>query len=549
MNVNKKLGRLKQWAGERMGGEIKTNVSDDFKMLEMEMNLRQEGMDRLHKAMGAYVRAISKRSEGEDKEKLFPIGNLGGVMVAHGEDFASNSEFGQCLTTFGRTNERISRIQEQYVMAATSSWLESLERSLNQLKEYQAARKKLENRRLAYDTSQAKMQKARREDFRVEEELRSQKLKYEEANDEVLRRMQDIKEAEPENTADMSAFLDAQLSYHEKCREVLLQLKDDWPAGPTQQFNSYGRRATLTRSNTSFNERVAEEDIHRTTSHPTSHHREPSRSREVSASRPALGGRKPTFEGPTQLRRGPSPSPGPGSLRNSIRAAGDSTNPAVSGNAAGIANARSQLRVISQGYSGGNDGYYDSTDDAASPVRGSPDQYHSSTSSSPLRTVPASHSVPGSGTATPMKKPPPPPPPSRSKKPPPPPPPAKRDRTTREKEKQPARPRPSALRHRPSISQGPQRSLHHATAALPRRISALCPPIRGFASLHPSPIARRPSPIAQAANPISVLHIAQTQSSYATNHLTTTPSPSAPAHPLCPVASLPAGMISAIATR
>lgn len=55
-------------------------------------------MERLNKAMAAYVRAISKRSEGEDKEKLFPIGNLGGVMVAHGEDFASNSEYGQCLT-------------------------------------------------------------------------------------------------------------------------------------------------------------------------------------------------------------------------------------------------------------------------------------------------------------------------------------------------------------------------------------------------------------------------------------------------------------------
>ena len=43
MNVNKKLGRFKQWAGERMGGEVKTNVSDDFKSLEIEMGLRQEG--------------------------------------------------------------------------------------------------------------------------------------------------------------------------------------------------------------------------------------------------------------------------------------------------------------------------------------------------------------------------------------------------------------------------------------------------------------------------------------------------------------------------
>lgn len=43
MNVNKKLDRLKQWAGERMGGEAKTNVSDDFKALEIEMGLRHEG--------------------------------------------------------------------------------------------------------------------------------------------------------------------------------------------------------------------------------------------------------------------------------------------------------------------------------------------------------------------------------------------------------------------------------------------------------------------------------------------------------------------------
>ena len=43
MNVNKKLDRFKQWAGERMGGEIKTNTSDDFKALEVEMGLRHEG--------------------------------------------------------------------------------------------------------------------------------------------------------------------------------------------------------------------------------------------------------------------------------------------------------------------------------------------------------------------------------------------------------------------------------------------------------------------------------------------------------------------------
>lgn len=114
--------------------------------------------------------------------------------------------------------------------SATSSWLESTDRSLAQMKEYQAARKKLETRRLAYDTSLAKMQKAKKEDFRVEEELRSQKAKYEETNEDVFRRMQDIKEAEADSVADLTAFLDAELAYYDKCRDVLLQLKKDWPA-------------------------------------------------------------------------------------------------------------------------------------------------------------------------------------------------------------------------------------------------------------------------------------------------------------------------------
>jgi len=151
-------------------------------------------------------------------------------MVSHGQDFSPDSEFGNCLTHFGRANEAIARRQEAFVGAATGHWLESLERSLAQLKEYQAARKKLEARRLAYDASLAKMQKARKEDFRVEEELRAQKAKYEESSEDVYRRMEDIKEAEVESVADLSQFLEAELTYHESCRNILLELRKNWPA-------------------------------------------------------------------------------------------------------------------------------------------------------------------------------------------------------------------------------------------------------------------------------------------------------------------------------
>lgn len=43
MNIIKKLDRVTQWAGEKMGQETKTAASDEFKSLELEMALRHEG--------------------------------------------------------------------------------------------------------------------------------------------------------------------------------------------------------------------------------------------------------------------------------------------------------------------------------------------------------------------------------------------------------------------------------------------------------------------------------------------------------------------------
>src|SRR4051812_7172834 len=116
-------------------------------------------MDRLQQSTSAYIKSLSKRDQGDGKEKQLPVGYLGSTLVSHGDDFEPDSEFGQCLLGLGRANERIARMQETYCANATSSWLESAERSLIQMKEYQAARKKLESRRLAYDTATAKMQK------------------------------------------------------------------------------------------------------------------------------------------------------------------------------------------------------------------------------------------------------------------------------------------------------------------------------------------------------------------------------------------------------
>lgn len=54
-------------------------------------------MDKLHSTMNTYVKSMSKRKEGDDKEKMLPVDVLAQAMIAHGEEFESDSLFGTCL--------------------------------------------------------------------------------------------------------------------------------------------------------------------------------------------------------------------------------------------------------------------------------------------------------------------------------------------------------------------------------------------------------------------------------------------------------------------
>lgn len=54
-------------------------------------------MVKLQSSMNEYVKWLSRRAEGMDREKGVPAAILGRTMIAHGEDFDNDSEFGNCL--------------------------------------------------------------------------------------------------------------------------------------------------------------------------------------------------------------------------------------------------------------------------------------------------------------------------------------------------------------------------------------------------------------------------------------------------------------------
>ena len=97
------------------GGGDKTDTNEDFKSLEVEMSLRQDGinycicllvitidstqtgMEKLHSSMNHYMKHLNRREYGEGKDRHTAVGHLGTTMVRHGEEFDDGSKFGECL--------------------------------------------------------------------------------------------------------------------------------------------------------------------------------------------------------------------------------------------------------------------------------------------------------------------------------------------------------------------------------------------------------------------------------------------------------------------
>ena len=102
--------------------------------------------------------------------------------------------------------------------------ISNMERSLAAMKDYQAVRKKLESRRLTYDSALSKVQKARKEDAKLDEELRAAKARYEESNDLAHQRMSSIRAAESNSLEDISGFIEAEADYFASAHDILSQL-------------------------------------------------------------------------------------------------------------------------------------------------------------------------------------------------------------------------------------------------------------------------------------------------------------------------------------
>lgn len=102
--------------------------------------------------------------------------------------------------SYGQAESRIAMLQEDYLNAVKEDYMDTLERGMQEYREYLNLRKKLESRRLDYDAKLSKLQKAKKEKPELEQEMQASKMKYEETEYDLIQKMmylQDFEVSDP----------------------------------------------------------------------------------------------------------------------------------------------------------------------------------------------------------------------------------------------------------------------------------------------------------------------------------------------------------------
>lgn len=246
MKVNKRIGKLKQWTGEKLGGQQKTELSEDFQSLEQDVELRKAGVEKMYSVSKEYSKHLTRKLEAEGTEtgKVLPIDGLGLVLANHGDEFGSDSSFGEALVSFGKAQQQMATATANFADHMNSGWLTSLEKSLAQMSEYTNQRKKLDSRRLTYDAMLAKVQKSKKEKRDLEDDLRVAKNRYEETSEEVQERAVAIQDSEADQMIALTRLLEIESNWVDEQKRILDDLKRSWVDPSAFKVGSGERKKT-----------------------------------------------------------------------------------------------------------------------------------------------------------------------------------------------------------------------------------------------------------------------------------------------------------------
>ncbi|ORX98225.1 BAR-domain-containing protein [Basidiobolus meristosporus CBS 931.73] len=245
--IGKNLGKFKQWTEEKLGKANRTESSDEFIKLELETDQRKEIVEKLYMASELYLKTLEKKKKGtEDKNKISPLLGLAYSLIAQGQTLPQESPFGQAMLKFGEAQEQIANNQLNYANKLRADYVSGLEGAMNEMKELQQARKKLESRRLDYNAKLNTVQRAKKEKPELEEQMRAAELKFNESLEDTYSRMIDIRNAEELHMQQLAMFYDSELEYYQRSVEILTNIRDIFnESKSTNYYNAIRRNPSL----------------------------------------------------------------------------------------------------------------------------------------------------------------------------------------------------------------------------------------------------------------------------------------------------------------
>ncbi|KAF9929385.1 hypothetical protein FBU30_001589 [Linnemannia zychae] len=255
-------------------------MDDDFSELQTETEAQRIALEKLYDSSHAYLKAISKRVEGEDKYKGLAIETFGISMSAQSYTLPEGSAYREALHQMGDAHQNIGAAQGE--LLTTILFLDTnvsysrpdVDDSLNRPTQ-QALEKKLHSKRLDYDAKLAKVQKAKKEKPEWEEEMQAAKAKYEDTRESVLGIMFAIRESQDEDMISLKAYYDAQLTFARRMVEILEAIPESaFVAIPSASKSRNERRIYRQISFDHDEERTSSSDDHSNTCSlpPGNHH-------------------------------------------------------------------------------------------------------------------------------------------------------------------------------------------------------------------------------------------------------------------------------------
>ncbi|KAI8992300.1 hypothetical protein BDB01DRAFT_832613 [Pilobolus umbonatus] len=265
----KNIGKFKQWTGERFGGVKSTLQSEDFQLMEKSTDEKRKGYDKIGEAIDmVYAHLLKRKTSPEDhKRKAMPLEALGHCLQQYSCVFPPNSSLGYALTNLGSVETHLAQLQETLAKTIKHEYKQMLSKIDARYKEYEGLRRKLESRRLNYDSKLNRLNRAKKEKPELEQEMQAAKLKYEETSTDLGNKMEEIEALEKDHELALLGLIQAQHKYHMQASELLYNVQEIWNLKPDDELDMFRSKS---RESSQLDSHSAKVEV------PTSHASDPS---------------------------------------------------------------------------------------------------------------------------------------------------------------------------------------------------------------------------------------------------------------------------------